>query len=108
MTGSPSGGDLVSNGSEVSVLIPTPLRRFTGGEARVMVKATSVADALDALERLYPGIGDRLRDDSGQIRRFVNVFVNGRNVREGDGIETALSPGDELGIIPAMAGGREA
>jgi molybdopterin synthase sulfur carrier subunit len=98
----------VSTGSEINVLIPTPLRRFTDGEARVVVAAASVGEALDALESRYPGIGERLRDDSGQIRRFVNVFVNGRNVRESAGIDTALAPGDELGIIPAMAGGREA
>jgi sulfur-carrier protein len=87
------------------VLIPTPLRRFTGGDAKVTVTGGSVGEVLDALERAYPGIGERLRDDSGQIRRFVNVFVNGQNVRDRDGVETALSTGDEVGIIPAMAGG---
>lgn len=95
----------VSSSDGVSVLIPTPLRGFTAGEGRVVVAGASVAEVLDALETEYPGIGDRLRDDSGQIRRFVNVFVNGRNVRDLEGGDTALSPGDELGIIPAMAGG---
>lgn len=89
----------------VTVLIPTPLRRFTGGESRVSIAGATVGEALDALEADYPGIGERLRDDSGQIRRFVNVFVNGKNVRDADGVATALAPGDELGIIPAMAGG---
>ena len=89
----------------VTVLIPTPLRRFTEGDAKVTVTGSSVGEALDALERAYPGIGERLRDDSGQIRRFVNVFVNGQNVRDRDGVETPLSKGDEVGIIPAMAGG---
>ena len=89
----------------VTVLIPTPLRRFTGGDAKVTVTGASVGEVLDALERTYPGIGERLRDDSGQIRRFVNVFVNGQNVRDSDGVETPLSSGDEVGIIPAMAGG---
>ena len=60
---------------------------------------------LQALEAAHPGIGEQVRDDSGNIRRFVNVFVNGKNVRDADGIATALSPGDELGLIPAMAGG---
>ena len=92
----------------VTVLVPTPLRSFTGGEGRILVPGANVAEVFDALEERYPGIGERLRDDSGQIRRFVNVFVNGRNVREIDGAATALSPGDELGIIPAMAGGRPA
>lgn len=95
----------MSSQNEVIVLIPTPLRRFTGGESRVGVSGPDVAAALDALETQFPGIGERLRDDSGQIRRFVNVFVNGKNVRDGDGLQTPLAPGDELGIIPAMAGG---
>jgi molybdopterin synthase sulfur carrier subunit len=81
------------------------LRRFTGGEAKVVVAGSSVADVLDALEAAHPGIGERLQDDSGQLRRFVNVFVNGQNVRDRDGVETRLSAGDEVGIIPAMAGG---
>lgn len=89
----------------VTVLIPTPLRRFTNGEAKVDLQGANVAEILDALEGRYPGIGERLRDDSGQLRRFVNVFVNGKNVRDADGIETSLAPGDEVGIIPAMAGG---
>jgi molybdopterin synthase sulfur carrier subunit len=95
----------VSSQSTITVLIPTPLRHFTGGESRVSLSGTSVGEALDALEAAHPGIGERIRDDSGQIRRFVNVFVNGKNVRDADGIETTLAPGDELGIIPAMAGG---
>jgi sulfur-carrier protein len=95
----------VANEAVVHVLIPTPLRRFTGGEARVDVTASTVSEALDALDADYPGLGERIRDDGGQIRRFVNVFVNGRNIRDADGADTALVPGDELGIIPAMAGG---
>jgi len=91
--------------SGVTVLIPTPLRRFTGGEAKVSATGSNVGEVLDALEQAYPGIGERLRDDSGQLRRFVNVFVNGHNVRDRDGVETSLSNGDEVGIIPAMAGG---
>jgi molybdopterin synthase sulfur carrier subunit len=81
------------------------LRRFTGGEARVEIAAGTVAQALDTLDARFPGLGERIRDESGNVRRFVNVFVNGRNIRDGEGIDTALSPGDELGIIPAMAGG---
>ena len=95
----------MSDAAEITVLIPTPLRRFTDGESRVSISGGDVGEVFDALEARYPGIGERLRDDSGQIRRFVNVFVNGRNVRDAEGIATRLSPGDELGIIPAMAGG---
>lgn len=95
----------MADASSITVLIPTPLRRFTGGESRVTVAGGTVAAALDALEQQHPGIGERIREDNGQIRRFVNVFVNGKNVRDADGIDTSLKSGDELGIIPAMAGG---
>ncbi len=98
----------MSSSDGINVLVPTPLRSFTGGEGKVVVAGSNVAEVFDALEVRYPGIGERLRDDSGHIRRFVNIFVNGRNVREIDGAATALSPGDELGIIPAMAGGNSA
>jgi sulfur-carrier protein len=95
----------VQNDAGITVLIPTPLRRFTGGDAKVVVAGSSVGEVLDALDAAHPGIGERLRDDSGQIRRFVNIFVNGQNVRDGEGVDTRLSAGDEVGIIPAMAGG---
>jgi molybdopterin synthase sulfur carrier subunit len=98
----------VSDHDGVIILIPTPLRRFTDGEARVAVPAANVGEALRQLETRFPGIGERLLDDGGQIRRFVNVFVNGRNVRDAEGLQTALAPGDEMGIIPAMAGGAAA
>ena len=92
--------------ASVQVLIPTPLRRFTNGEAKVTASGATVAELLDALDRQYPGLGERIRESDGQIRRFVNVFVNGENVRERAGADTPLRPGDEVGIIPAMAGGR--
>jgi molybdopterin synthase sulfur carrier subunit len=95
----------VSDRSGVVILIPTPLRRFTDGEARVSVPAATVGEAVQILTSSFPGLGERLVDDGGQIRRFVNVFVNGRNIRDAEGLDTALSPGDEVGIIPAMAGG---
>lgn len=95
----------MSDKRSVSVLIPTPLRRFTNGEAKLAIEAATLGELLDAVDRDYPGVGERVRDDSGQIRRFVNVFVNGANVRDGAGLDTPLSPGDEVGIIPAMAGG---
>jgi molybdopterin synthase sulfur carrier subunit len=98
----------VQNDARITVLIPTPLRRFTGGDAKVAVAGSSVAQVLDALDVAHPGIGERLRDDSGQLRRFVNVFVNGQNVRDGQGVDTPVSAGDEVGIIPAMAGGAAA
>ena len=95
----------MQNEAGITVLIPTPLRRFTGGDAKVIVAGANVAEALDALDAAHPGIGERVRDESGQLRRFVNIFVNGKNVRDREGVDTRLSAGDELGIIPAMAGG---
>ena len=95
----------MQNDTGITVLIPTPLRRFTDGEPKVNVTGSSVGEVLDALDAAHPGIGERLRDESGQLRRFVNVFVNGHNVRDADGVDTRLSAGDEVGIIPAMAGG---
>lgn len=90
----------------MTVLIPTPLRRYTNGQSRVSVSGDNVAEILEVLDAEFPGLGERLRDDGGQIRRFVNVFVNGKNVRDLNGLQSQLSPGDEIGIIPAMAGGQ--
>lgn len=92
----------------ITVLVPTPLRRFTNGEGRVEASGATVGELLDDLDRRYPGLKGQICDDGGRIRRFVNVFVNGRNVRDGDGEATTLNAGDELGIIPAMAGGGQA
>ena len=91
----------------IQVLIPTPLRRFTHGEARVDAAGATIAELLDALDARYPGLAAQIRESDGEIRRFVNVFINGDNVRDRDGAATPLRPGDEVGIIPAMAGGRE-
>jgi MoaD family protein len=95
----------MSEQPSIRVLIPTPLRRYTGGEGRVTANGETVGDLLDALDRQYPGLKAQICDDDGRIRRFVNVFVNGRNVRDADGEETTLRPGDEVGVMPAMAGG---
>jgi molybdopterin synthase sulfur carrier subunit len=95
----------MSDTSQVTVLIPTPLRRFTGGEARINASGATVASLLDDLEIKHPGLKERICESDGQIRRFVNIFVNGENVREREGADTAVKPGDEIGIIPAMAGG---
>jgi len=96
----------MSESSQVTVLIPTPLRRYTDGAAQVAATGSTVSAALDDLESRHPGLKERICEDDGQIRRFVNVFVNGENVRERDGADTAVKSGDEIGIIPAMAGGR--
>jgi molybdopterin synthase sulfur carrier subunit len=89
----------------IQVLIPTPLRRYTGGESKVGASGATVGEVLAELNGRYPGLKERVCDPDGEIRRFVNVFVNGRNVRELQGAATAVKSGDEVGIIPAMAGG---
>ena len=96
----------MSDNSQVTVLIPTPLRRFTDGEAQVSARGSTVAALLEDLDTHHPGLKERICEDDGQIRRFVNIFVNGENVRDRDGADTSVKSGDEIGIIPAMAGGR--
>ncbi|MBI4491626.1 MAG: MoaD/ThiS family protein [Chloroflexi bacterium] len=90
----------------VTVRIPAPLRSVTGGAAAVQVESGSVANILGQLEARYPDIRARLRDPEGQLRRFVNLYVNGEDVRFLQGLETSLKPGDEVSIIPAVAGGQ--
>jgi molybdopterin synthase sulfur carrier subunit len=90
----------------VKVLIPTPLRRFTNDQASAMVDASTVGEAIAALNAQFPGIQDRICEPDGRIRRFVNVFVNGSDVRSLSGARTGVKDGDEIGIIPAMAGGQ--
>jgi molybdopterin synthase sulfur carrier subunit len=89
-----------------TVLIPAPLRRFTNGEAKVTASGATVADLIANLEAAYPGIQERICEPDGRIRRFVNIFVNGANIRSGEGATTPVKAGDEVGIVPAMAGGR--
>jgi molybdopterin synthase sulfur carrier subunit len=89
----------------VRVRIPTPLRAATDGAAELQSEAATVGGLIAELEERYPGIRGRLRDDSGALRRFVNLYVNGEDVRFRDGLETSLASGDELSIVPAVAGG---
>jgi molybdopterin synthase sulfur carrier subunit len=89
----------------VLVRIPTPLRTLTKGVAQVEASGSTVIDVIADLERQYPGLHERLIDEGGEIRRFVNVYVNQEDVRFLDGDKTALKDGDEMAIVPAMAGG---
>ncbi|MGI8476856.1 MAG: ubiquitin-like small modifier protein 1 [Thermomicrobiales bacterium] len=95
----------MSESETVTVLIPTPLRKFTDGAAKVSAAGSTVGDVLSTLGARYPGLKERICTEDGEIRRFMNVFVNGENARDGEGAATAVRPGDEIGIIPAMAGG---
>ncbi|MCP4435959.1 MAG: MoaD/ThiS family protein [Actinomycetia bacterium] len=89
----------------ISIRIPTTLRTLTGGASQVDVEGSTVAEALAALEVAHPGFNDRLFDEDGSLRRFVNVFVADDDVRYLDGVETAVPDGETLSIIPAVAGG---
>ena len=89
----------------VKVLIPTPLQKFTNNEATIDIGGDNIVALLDSLDSQFPGIKARLCDDSGELRRFVNFYVNSEDIRFLDGKETALSDGDEVSIVPAVAGG---
>ena len=98
----------MSTTGTVNVLIPAPLRRFTGGASKVTGGGSTVAELIEQLDAAYPGLRDKIVEDDGEIRRFVNVFVNGQNIRKLQGAATAVKDGDEIGIVPAMAGGAAA
>jgi len=87
------------------IRIPTPLRKLTNNEEVVEVSAATIGDAISELQTRYPGIKERLIDESGTVRRFVNVYVNEEDIRFLDNQQTKLKDGDEISIIPAIAGG---
>ena len=89
----------------VSVRIPTILRTYTGGESEVGAQGDTLAEVLADLEASYPGIRDRILDDQGALRRFVNVYVGNDDVRFLDALETKVEPGAQVSVIPAVAGG---
>ena len=89
----------------VQVKIPSPLRRLTGGQSSVEANASTVGECLEDLERLFPGIRERLCDPQGEIQQFVNIYVNGEDVRFLQELATPLQSGDEVSIVPAIAGG---
>jgi MoaD family protein len=89
----------------IQILIPTPLQKFTNDEASVSLEATSIDGLLQALEGRYPGIQERLCDENGKLRRFLNLYVNGEDIRYLHNQATTLSDGDEVSIVPAVAGG---
>jgi len=89
----------------VSVRIPTILRTYTGGEAEVTAEGATLGEVIESLEKSYPGIAARVLDDTGKLRRFVNVYVNDDDVRFADGLQTATPDGASVSVIPAVAGG---
>jgi sulfur-carrier protein len=89
----------------VSVRIPTTLRPLTGGQSEVSLEGSSVRDVITNLDGAHPGFADRLLDDDGNLRRFVNVFVADDDIRFLEGLDTPVPDGAEVAIIPAVAGG---
>jgi len=89
----------------VKVRIPTPLQKLTRQNALVEVSAASIRQMIEALEKDYPGLQERICDETGKIRRFVNVYLNEEDIRFLSQEETSLKDGDEISIVPAIAGG---
>jgi len=89
----------------ITVRIPTILRTYTGGSAEVAVEGATLAAVIEELEANHTGISARILDDTGKLRRFVNVYVNDDDVRFAEGLETEIKDGSSVSIIPAVAGG---
>ncbi|MPZ76699.1 MAG: MoaD family protein [Deltaproteobacteria bacterium] len=90
----------------VRVRVPTPLRKFTQGADEVNAQGSNIRSIVEDLEKNYPGIKERICDETGKVRRFVNVYVNGDDIRFLQNLETSLKEGDNISIVPAIAGGR--
>lgn len=89
----------------LTVRIPTTLRSLTAGESKVEITGVTVKDALDNLEAAYPGFSERILEDDGSLRRFVNIFLADDDIRFLQGLDTPITPGSTLSIVPAVAGG---
>ena len=89
----------------IQVRIPTPLRKLTGGAESVSASGRTIAAIVDDLEQRHPGLRERICDDAGKVRRFVNVYVNGDDIRFLNSLDTPVKDGDEISIVPAIAGG---
>jgi molybdopterin synthase sulfur carrier subunit len=89
----------------IKVRIPTPLRPMTGGKNEVEIAGSSVAEIIENLGAAHPGVKERICDEQGEVRRFINIYVNEEDIRFLTGKETPLKEGDEMSIIPAIAGG---
>ncbi len=89
----------------VTVRVPTPLRPLTGNAEQIEVSGSSIKEIIDDMESKYPGIKDRLCDENGEIRRFINVYVNDEDIRFQKNQETPVKDGDLISVVPAIAGG---
>ena len=90
----------------VLVRIPTPLRALTNGQGELRIEAATIGEMFDQIEKNFVGLKGRLCEDDGTVRRCINVYVNEEDIRFLQGMSTGLKPGDEISIVPAMAGGR--
>ena len=89
----------------VNVRIPTPLRKLTKEKDVVQATGTTIQDIIESLEKQYPGLKERICDERGELRRFVNVYLNDEDIRFAQGKSTVVKDGDEISVIPAIAGG---
>ncbi len=89
----------------VKVRIPTPLRKLTNGKDEVFAEGKNISEVIDNLDKEYPGLKERICDESGNVRRFVNIYVNDEDIRFKENLLTEVRDGDEVSIIPAIAGG---
>ncbi len=89
----------------VTVRIPTPLRKLTGNQSEIEIDGETVESLIGNMEASYPGIKDRICDESGKVRRFINIYINEEDIRFLDGTETTVKAGDRISIVPAIAGG---
>tara|TARA_Y100000590_G_scaffold435966_1_gene555995 strand:+ start:150 stop:431 length:282 start_codon:yes stop_codon:yes gene_type:complete len=89
----------------VTVKIPTPLRKLTNNETSVDAVGKTIEQIVESLDSTYPGMRERLIDDNGSLRHFVNIYLNGEDIRYIDGLDSAVNDNDELSIVPAVAGG---
>jgi len=91
--------------AKTNVIIPAPLREFTDGESEVSAEGDTVSDIIKDLEEQFPGIRERLTTDDGELREFLNIYVDDEDIRFKDDLETTIDEGSDLSIIPAIAGG---
>jgi molybdopterin synthase sulfur carrier subunit len=89
----------------IQIRVPTPLRKFTAGAEAVTAEGTTVGALVDDIERRHPGIKEKICDDAGKVRRFVNIYINGDDIRFLSNLDSPVKDGDEVSIVPAIAGG---
>ncbi len=89
----------------VTIRVPTPLRRLTDGQGEIEIEAGTIREAIEKLEEKFPGFKERLLDENGELRKFVNLYLNDEDIRFLKGIDTEIKDGDTVSIVPAIAGG---